>query len=583
MATKLNFITLPDSIKTKIISYLPQQSLINLSQTNYEFYQPCLKKLYSKILISEVALLISSSKREIDFQSSNKTVIYGFLKSAKDEKLNLKMINARILVLIQALRINVELIGYVKEIYIMGAFNEEIRKNLQELINLFSTLNVCHILNKEVRLDLDLSHLQLKSVIVDKKTEVLQTVEELIVGENETLSLSYLIHINSLIIAKEDPIDYYNWYEENVIKPKHFLKHLCKFRLVFHPTSLQKSNDLISRINWLTIKELEIIVPYSETDENFVLDCLDSIPPHLPNLKKLSIIQGTTFPTHASNESFDLNIFNFILSNISNLSYLSIKHNTPQFGNFSDGMEGNYHRRYEIYMVLLPKIIMNSTSPNFILNLPNLFQTFACYEQSMNTILWNGCKCKYCNIHLEKLDNFLFHHKYYSKKSGKFKDINVSHLMSFIGYELNQRQLQYPQTQLDQLSFPLFNKLWDFHTIPHSKDLKCLSKQTIDYGEYEDEDTIEEASKHCEFNKSIYQFIPLSISHYINNLVQEVLNLNRGNAEARIDEVLDLDLKDGGDLNFSSKFNLKKIIMNGFVYNFGNEINGTHFYENVYN
>ncbi|KAI5960806.1 uncharacterized protein KGF55_004376 [Candida pseudojiufengensis] len=584
MAVELSFTTLPSSIRNKIISYLPQHSLLCLSQTNYEFYHPCLQKLYQKIIISETQPIQQHSKRGVDFQNSINTIISGRSKFSKNKNLELKVINARILILIQALKINVELIEYVKEIYIFGNFNEEIRDSLQELIDIFQTLDICHIFNAELRSNINMSHLQLKSIIVDENTIINGPKKELIISENQNLDLTSLTNIQSLIIAKDNFLDYYKWCETNIIGPQIFLKKLKKFKLVFHSSDLQLSGNLISRINWLTIKELELVIPCSSSDENYVLDCLDLIPINIPTLRKLSIVQGSVFETHSLNESFDLNILNFISNYISNLSYLSIKHNTPQFGNFSDGVEGNYHRRFETYLSLLPKIITKSESPNFILNLPNLFQTFACYEQNMNAILWNGCKCDYCDEYLNKLDEFLFRHKYYSKKLNKYKDLNVSHLMSIIANELNERQIQESSlTQLDQLSFPLWNNLWDFHSIPNSKDLKCLDKQTVDYGEYSDEDLIdEELIANCEFNSKLYQHIPKAISHYINTMIQEVLNLNRGNAEARIDELTNLQFKDGGDINIDTKFNLRKIIINGFIYNFGNEINGTHFYEVVY-
>ena len=47
----MNLIDLPVPIKKSIIKYLPQQALINLSLTNFEFYQPCLQQLYKNITI----------------------------------------------------------------------------------------------------------------------------------------------------------------------------------------------------------------------------------------------------------------------------------------------------------------------------------------------------------------------------------------------------------------------------------------------------------------------------------------------------------------------------------------------------
>lgn len=67
------------------------------------------------------------------------------------------------------------------------------------------------------------------------------------------------------------------------------------------------------------------------------------------------------------------------------------------------------------------------------------------------------------------------------------------------------------------------------------------------------------------------------MSHYVNTLVTKLINLDRGDAEARdVNEFFN----DGGDIEY--KINLKKLIINGFNYIIDRETNGTHFYENVY-
>ena len=81
----------------------------------------------------------------------------------------------------------------------------------------------------------------------------------------------------------------------------------------------------------------------------------------------------------------------------------------------------------------------------------------------------------------------------------------------------------------------------------------------------------------CRFNKVTYQGVPKSIGHYVNQTIEKIVNLNRGNAES-VD--INIALKDGGDLDF--KLNMKKLIINGFNYIIDKETNRTHFYQNVY-
>ncbi|RCK65481.1 hypothetical protein Cantr_01296 [Candida viswanathii] len=92
-----------------------------------------------------------------------------------------------------------------------------------------------------------------------------------------------------------------------------------------------------------------------------------------------------------------------------------------------------------MFMIVLPKIINNH---NIILVLPNLFQSFAGYEQHMNTVLWNGCKCTHCNVYLQLIDEYLMYHKFYEKESRRYKDLNCLHLFSEIGQQLNLRMIQ---------------------------------------------------------------------------------------------------------------------------------------------
>ncbi|KAI5956013.1 hypothetical protein KGF57_003499 [Candida theae] len=594
--TPLSLVTLPPKVLQNILRFLPQQSLINLATTNYEFYHPCLVQLYSKIVISQYAPLRlketkSDHRREVDFQDSSRSVIYGFANSLKRE-LNMKMIHARILVLIQALQINVELVGYVKEVHILGNdFTDEVITAVQSLANLFNQLDVFYIDNDAIRSRVKLSHLKLKTVVADNANDIGDGVERLLVGGNCSIdSLHSFAHkLKELILPFEWEM-YWRQVKATMRPSGMQFTNLEKFRLVLHPSDLNENINLINSIQWNNIKYLEIVCPFPQVDsvEDYIFDCFDSVPSQLPKLRKLSILQGSTFPTHDINESYDLILFNFISNYIETLRYLAIKHSVPKLGNFPDGFEGNYHRRYELYTTILPKLLSKSSksTSHFILDLPNLFHTFTCYEQYMNTVIWNGCKCQYCEVYLNKVDHFLFQHKYYDEKSYRYKDMNASHLLAAVASNLNRRFIPASSllTQMDQLSFPIWKCTWDFHSIENSKKFRCLDKLTIDQGEYDEEDIPdEEGATICELNENLFAKLPRAIGHYVNDIIQEILNLHRGNAEARFDEQELRFLKDGGDYeDFDSKNDLKKVLINGFVYNIDNELNGTHFYENVY-
>ncbi|KAI5970799.1 hypothetical protein CANMA_000218 [Candida margitis] len=591
-----SFLTLPVKVLQNIIKFLPQQALINLATTNYEFYHPCLQQLYSKIVISQYAPLRlkitkSDHRREVDFQDSTRSVIYGFENSLK-EGLNMKMIHARILVLNQALQINPELAGYVKEVHILGdEYSDDVIAAVQSLASILKQLDIFYIDNEKIRSKVDLSHLKLRRAVVDNVNILGDGIEGLLVGSIDKIgNLSSIASNLKELIPPFEEDSYWKWIRTNMFPDNVHFSKLEKFRLVFHPSAFNDNISLIKLIRWSNITELEIVVPYPQVSniEDYVFDCFDAIPSQLPRLNKLSIVQGSVFPTHEINESYDLTMFNFINTYIEHLSYLSIKHSVPQLGNFPDGFEGNYHRRYELYTTILPKLLTKSSksTSNFILDLPNLFHTFTCYEQYMNTVIWNGCKCEYCDIYLDKLDHFLFQHKYFDQDSQRYKDMNASHLLASIASNLNKRLIPSSSllTQLDQPSFPIWKCIWDFHSIENSKKFKCLEKLTIDQGEYDEGDyPDEEQVEICESNKNFFARIPKAISHYMNDVIQEILNLHRGNAEARFDEQDLQFLKDGGDYDdLHQKSDLKKVLINGFAYNIDNELNGTHFYENVY-
>ncbi|CAK9442079.1 uncharacterized protein LODBEIA_P58450 [Lodderomyces beijingensis] len=632
----MSLLDLPANVLANIISYLPQQSLINLATTNYAFYRPCLRKLYSHIVVSEAPPLRSGTSSDVqkknkkkqdppgsrkeDFQDSTQTVIYGF-RSRRYAKLNLQMIYARLVVLLQALEINQELIGFVKKIHVFGKLNREIFDVVRRLSTKFVRLDCFYIEHQDEDDPIDTRHLDPTSHYMrDLDLEVARgRITELTIAIPAVPEgLAWLDSITSLSFG-DNPVMtswWINGYVERKLPP---FKSLRKFRWVFHPALFDAPTGFLKLIPWEQLQQLELVFSYDEHAlEDYLTECWSMIPESsLPCLQKLSIKQGAVYPTHAANEMYDLMMFKFLTHVASNLQYLSIRHALPPLGNFSDGVEGNYRRRYEMYIKVLPKIITRSSTANdFILSLPNLFQTFACYEQYMNTVLYNGCKCEYCNYYLSKLDKFLMHHKYYDHSTNRYKDMNASHLFSAIGRNLSKRMDQDKMVpQLDMLSYPLWDDAWDFHKVDEDaatvgaggadlqllKPFKCYDEEVIDQGEYDEDPTDQEAtdiSPNCEFGSELYSKIPKCIGHYTNDMIQEILNLHRGNAEQRVDEQEDGEtigngdnnkteanfdhFKDGGDSDTTHRFNIRRIYINGIVYNIGSELNGTHYYVNVY-
>ncbi|RLV92795.1 Non-SCF-type F-box protein ROY1 [Spathaspora sp. JA1] len=584
-----SFLELPVSVRNHILKYLPQQSLINLALTNYELYHPCMQQLYARITIQPDPPLRPHHKgRENDFHDSVQTVVYGFAhvsgKLIKPE-VHTRMIIAKLKVLIQALSINTELISYVKQVHVLGfGANTEMTECLQELIDILKSGSVekFYVGDYKLRGLLNFSNLTTLTTLVLDDEDMGEYkgnhVNELLIGSNINMtSLSqYAENLKSLILPN-DHDKYWQWVNHNLLRHKIHLPKLERFKIVFSLEEWELNIQLMEVIPWKSIKELELVIGYKDSnDTDYVIDFYNLIPV-CPKLTKISIIQGDIFPNHVKNEIFDLNTFNFItniLSTSPHMVYLSIKHQPLALGDFPDGMEGNYFRRRELFMKVLPKIINNH---NIVLILPNLFESFAGYEQYMNLVLWNGCKCNHCDLFLDKLDQYLMHHKYYNGKFDSFRDMNASHLFTAIAYQLNQRMIKDELlTQLSHLRFPLTNRLWDFHSNSTPKDFKCFEEQLIDQGEY-DEDQDHNPNVHrCEFDESVYIHIPVAISHYLNGLVLEILHLNRGNAEAEDDE----KFMDGGDEGF--RLNMRKFIVNGVSYILDHEINGTHFYENVY-
>ncbi|ABN67297.2 predicted protein [Scheffersomyces stipitis CBS 6054] len=605
---------LPPAVRNNVLQFLPQQALINLASTNYVFYKPCMQRLYEKILIQKDPILKSDpTGRKNDFSDGNHTVIYGLSHQSSKGKVwsdsaQLKMINARLSVLNSSLSINTELLGFIREIHILDDFNKfghdhAIVENLTKLVVQLKgyQLDKFFIGSVKLRKKIDVSGIKLKSVVVDTVEQFNALGMDYLPVEKLNIHNFKKLELESLILPSEER-SYWNFAKEIIIAHNFNLK-VATFKLML-TEGIDVCVQLVKSLYWPHVKNLEIILGNEEEDSDLVIDLLNLIPTeYCIHLEKLSIIQYGVYTTHKSNEIFDMNIINFIDNLVqfqsqsitkSKLRYISIKHNLPGTANFDDGFEGNYLRRYKLFGHVLPKILVShrdEEQSKINLFLPNLFQSFACYDQPMNTMLWNGCKCQHCEEYLGKLDHFLMYHKYYNFRLKSYRDLNSSLIMFTIGHFLSQRLPENELlTGLCYLHFPLRNVLWNFHDNAIKVPFRCYDIQIVDQGEYdgekddleEEEDVFHDAQdeiSHCTYNSAVYnRNIPICISHYLDDLVLKLINLNRGNAES---DDLGGEFNDGGDSD-DLKLNINKLSLNGISFTLDKELNGTHFFEDLY-
>lgn len=615
----------PSEVIENIIFYLPQQSLINLSLTNYQFYQPCLKKLYRKISIQSNSILRPKGHSEInnryrgDFVDSNETILYGFASASISAEHHQKLMVARLQALKLSIRVNPQLVEYMSQILIdqdQFEFNSEVLNAIKQLILTISKIDnnieKIYIGSYPLRKKLGYQHWitafpHLKSLIIDNKDQFQNLTgneNELIVTfrdhEHEDVSFDNefdfkkLLKIRSLLVINNDKL---------------YLKVMKYLNLAFLESPATLNLDTFTLLHTHEMK----YSPYGfiplDTITNLQLnlgcnesisckqDCIEELLHHLVvshKIKTLSIIQNSKaeINNHDYNEKWDILVLNFIKSIIdepNNLQTLSIRHNIVKDGIIGDGYEGNYLRRLELYGHFLPNFLLKLTTKINVF-LPNLVGSFSVYEQAMNNLMWNGCKCDHCLKYLTALDDFLIYHKYYNFKLNIYKDLITSNLINCIAERLTAR-VYYDENigDLEILLRPLKKIDWDFHSNAFSIPFKCINYKNYEEAEFEDEKDpqdeelyfdAESIPNDCKFldphKVSFNDNISICISHYLNDLVLKVINLKRGNAEDI--HIGGIDDENDGTVNFQ----INKLSINGIVYNFDKEINGTAFFSNVY-
>lgn len=598
----VEFSELPSRVIERVIGYLPQQDVINLMLTNYQFYQPGLKKLYRKISIQIDPILVAKPREakhyKIDYLDSNETVLYGFQSTSNDYETHEKLLKVRITALILAIRVNHELAEYIEEIYIDDhKYKIDTIKEMNKLFEVLSSLKsnlkkiyTNHRLRKLIKYKKLVSEFKLESVIIDSIEDfnlIRGNERELMITFKEKSDFHYYdfgkLSLDSLIIINDEVlygqvIKYFN--ECFRIKP--FIFKLQKFNY-YHSHYPHE----LPFINFDNIKQLQLSIGCNELQCQQT--CYDLSQFEYPSLDTVLIIQNTNakLTNHENNEKWDITIFNYIrkLFNQTKLTNLSIRHNPNNEGIINDGYEGNYLRREKLYGKILPNFLTNQQGINLFY--PNLVTSLSCYEPAMNVLMWNGCKCAHCTKYLGLLDEFLIHHKYYNFKTELYKDLITCNLISVISTKLSSR-LTFDELIGDFLinAKPLKNISWDFHQNQFSIPFKCLNYKNYEEADFEDDkDPIDEelyfdaesCPNDCKFyNIPFHNKITICISHYVNDLILKMINLNRGNAE----DVVIGGINDEND--GSTSFQLNKLLINGLVYHFDHELNGTAFFSNIH-
>ena len=603
---------LPQNILARILDLLPQQDLLSLAQTNYQFYQPCCRKLYKRLTVRIEPVLQSTCHRQNDFIDATRTVICGFSNAKLAPGHHYRMIDARLRTLVESITVNPELATYISELNVTTDLQDEaVIESLQLLIDIVQKIDPqigtsskpsfrkLYVKLENVRTRLAVDFAKWNSIVVDNYTQLAAAVnakEVVFALASELAKKTPWTDKIGLVLAQLESIII-----EDASTPRSLAQMAASTGTVFAPkhVSVVHYHDIDGNktptlnIKWYNVQSAQLILGCDNKACN--QDCLSEflglIPPTAP-ISSIAIRQLNkqkhTY-VHKFCENFDLITFSF-LRQFSRLWYVSIRHSPPENGILEDGLEGNYLRRRKLFTETLPDAIRHVKKGNAstvfavhpIIVFPNLLHLFACYEQAMNNLLWNGCKCEHCTPTLELLDEFLMLHQYYNSQLGRLKDLTTSQLMSAIAGKLSER-MNPGGTDLDIDNFPLCKIEWDLHTVPGWGPFRCLGHHVYEGAEY-DEDEVE--SKHqveCKFKNS--NILPLSaiaksISHYWENVVRRMIFLNRGDAEdieiGKADE-----LNDGGT-DYGGAPVLGKIGLNGVVFNLGKELNGTNFSQNIY-
>lgn len=623
------FIELPSYLLSSVISFLPQQDVVSLSQTCSKLYEPCTHKLYRNIVIQRNPLLKEKNVRGRLFRLSRCTVIAGSNNLELPEALHLKLITERILALTQSLQSSGKLSDQIEEITIHGIIeNHALCTVLAEFLKVarsMKKITTFHAEDESVRkmffnggaLPEGVSNfyvddasfqfersMHVKELIVSGNgveipTAVLEQLESLLLIETASIYKEALdqdcLHGVKRISAHQAQNILKDAGESNAVAfcrnaPHGSLPSLKHMKVqAYHSLHHDAEVDflpLVQKIPWNSLRTIDLSIGCDNTlcKQKCVGELLDyislkMISSNITCLKLLILshckVHADYNQTHDFDVQWDLAIFGFLTTLMYtkrySMSHLVIKNKAARSAVYSDGVEGNYHKRIHLYTKTLQNLVAHNLRP-IQLELPTFFTTLANYEQPMNNMLWNGCKCTHCSHTLGVLDELLMTHKYITSV---WKDLTTCQLMTAIGDRLYERTIN--------SSGGLTAVDWDLHENRFGLPFLCLHHKTFEEGEFENEGIYEEEASEDEAffdtedmqvecplkNEIKFSDVTLSISHYVTDILLRMLNLNRGDAEG-IDLCGEENDGGSGDQLFS------EITISGIQFAVGRESNGTN-------
>lgn len=605
---------LPIPVLDHVLYFLPQNLLFNLALTNFHFYEPCLRKLYKKLVI-QVDPVLKNTKTEtprlrLDHLELCCTTVCGFASVDMPRASHIKMLEARLDTLATAIEVNPTLATYIEEVDVRDFQPTELTLDaLSRLVDVLASVPTSiykfYVADPNTRKHLhkstDPQFFSLTSVCVDSLAQLEELAQKFSLQEVviagcglESLSDAIIPTLEKLrvLLIRDDPTVYsaasnalWKLYRRTPFE----MKQLKTFNVVHTHENFSHGFPYVdfSRVETF---QISLGCNKTECDQECLEAGLDRF--EFSVLKRLAVIQNSDshLNTHKYCEKWDLTVFEFVKSVVDvsdTLFYLLIRHNVPLDATIDDGFEGNYMRKVKLYTILLPNLLASIQRHVVNLVLPNLVASMSCYEQPMNTFLWNGCKCSHCDKHLEKLDDYLLHHRYFSPEKKVFKDVLTTQLVRTLSEVLVDR-MPYDRNlgDLFQLNGPMRNTTWDFHQNKFSEPFRCLPVRTYEMAEFEDDKTeigkkatfdVQATRKKCIFfHQRFYPDYLIVLSHFLNDLIRRMINLNRGDAED-VSIGLAKDENDG-----DTNLRINKMLVNGIDYNFDHEINGTIFFVNSF-
>ncbi|EDO15933.1 hypothetical protein Kpol_480p20 [Vanderwaltozyma polyspora DSM 70294] len=514
------------SVLSHVAEYLNQNELIDLASTCREIYDKiAIPKLYRRIVINEEPVM----RTNLWYLESYATFVSGYRSVIKSADQNDIFVYDRIERLLHSGKLEL-----IRELIITDkVFADEdsgfrLFKILIERLVAIDKLEVLQIMDIRLsqifyELYLELTHLK-KIHLFDFEDRVqvksfancnsLRLMLQNHTSSNSKVisseSLEFVTHIKELIVEDVEShtlLFFQNLFEANIQFPN---VNSLKFEHVHTYTSSELTTVHINKVIALEkLEKLEMSIACEVPGCHCIDDFLFDLSTNLKSLNKLSLIENTfqTQGDHYTEENWDISIAKFILNipNVSkNLKLLNIDHNPPKNGEQSNSVDGNYFRRRDLYSKVLPELTALQT-----LIAPSILLSLSSYDILIGDLLWNGCKCPFCNKILPILDEYIMNHQVFDNEYSDYKDISVTNFFAYVQQILSKRIKHQIVWDTDIQNIPPTNKTWDFHgfeSISHFDDYDCT------------------------FDNRVFNAVPIAVAHFFNgymdNLVVFMPNLS---------------------------------------------------------